>query len=92
VLEEDCRPDLHRNCITLRSHRTTVRRSNTNFGSLGGPTYKGIQSPLWLPNLSLGFVAGIPWAYKLRRFSLRTLLIGMTMVAVALDLIFAMSR
>jgi hypothetical protein len=37
-------------------------------------------------------VAGIPWAYKLRRFSLRTLLIGMTMVAVALDLIFAMSR
>jgi hypothetical protein len=55
-----------------------------------GPTVKGIQSPLWLPIVSLAVLAGTPWSYRLRRFSLRTLLIGMTVVAAVLGLAIAL--
>jgi hypothetical protein len=50
------------------------------------PTYVSIS---WLyPVLIVGAVTGIPWLHKLRwRFSLRTLLIATTLVALVLGLI-----
>jgi hypothetical protein len=41
--------------------------------------------PIWLPTLSTVLIAALPWLPW--RFSLRTLLIAMTLVAVALGLI-----
>ena len=46
--------------------------------------------PHWLLISLFGTLAALPWLRW--RFSLRTLLIGMTLVAVALGLIFALSR
>ncbi len=48
--------------------------------------------PLWFPALITGVVAGLPWIGKARRFSLRTLLIATTLVAVVLGLIVYVSR
>jgi hypothetical protein len=50
----------------------------------------GRAIPFWLsilPTVAIGMASWLRW-----RFSLRTLLIGMTVVAVALGLIFALSR
>jgi hypothetical protein len=49
-------------------------------------------APHWLPAVLSAALAVIPWISRSWRFSLRTLLIGMTVVAVALSLIFALSR
>jgi hypothetical protein len=43
--------------------------------------------PYWYPVALSASVAAIPWVSKLKRFSLRTLLIATTLVAVALGLI-----
>jgi hypothetical protein len=61
-----------------------------NFWLPWSARVKGIQSPMWMPTIFVAALAGAPWLK--RRFSLRTLLIGMTIVAVALGLIFALSR
>jgi hypothetical protein len=45
----------------------------------------GILMPFWIPLLVLGLMAGMPWIAW--RFSLRTLLIATTVVAVGLGLI-----
>jgi hypothetical protein len=42
--------------------------------------------PYWFLVLSLGVIAAAPWI-RWRRFSLRTLLIGMTLIAVGLGLL-----
>ncbi len=49
-----------------------------------------IWMPFWTMGLPLAIVASLPWLAW--RFSLRTLLIGMTVVAVALSTIVALSR
>jgi hypothetical protein len=48
-----------------------------------------VPVPLWCPVLIFAALSTAPW---LRRFSLRTLLIGMTLVALALGFIVALSR
>ena len=61
------------------------------LGDVCGESY--VQMPLWCPALVFATVAGTPWMGKLSwRFSLRTLLIAMTLIAVALGLIVATSR
>jgi hypothetical protein len=45
-----------------------------------------IEVPVWLPALFLFIIAAAPWL-PLNRFSLRTLLIATTLVAVGLELI-----
>ena len=52
----------------------------------------GIYFPHWAPALLAAILAGIPWATVLRRFSLRTLLIATTIIAVVLGLIVWASR
>lgn len=50
---------------------------------------------IWLPTLISGILAvvpAVPWNRWLKRFSLRTLLIVMTVVSVALALIVGLSR
>jgi hypothetical protein len=48
--------------------------------------------PLWFPTLFLAITGVFPWIQWSKRFSLRTLLIATTLVAVALGLIVALSR
>jgi hypothetical protein len=50
----------------------------------------GVFVSYWVLVLLAGMIAAAAWVP--RRFTLRTLLIGMTLVAVALGLIFALSR
>jgi hypothetical protein len=47
--------------------------------------------PLWFPTLIAVAVGGLPWSGKVRRFSLRTLLIATTFVALGLGLIVWLS-
>lgn len=68
---------------TLVSERFGFR-----FGS--SPRNSVASVPFWAIVLTIALAAGLPWIQL--RFSLRTLLIGMTLVAVILGLIFALSR
>jgi hypothetical protein len=49
-------------------------------------------APHWLPALLSVAIAVIPWTSRTWRFSLRTLLIGMTVVALAVGLLVASTR
>jgi hypothetical protein len=63
--------------------------------ALGGPSwYFAVQngtvvgvSPHWFPGIVLSSLAGLPWFSWPTRFSLRTLIITMTLVATLLGLI-----
>jgi hypothetical protein len=46
-----------------------------------------LQLSIWHPVASTVLVAGFPWILRSRRFSLRTLLIAMALVAVALGVL-----
>jgi hypothetical protein len=64
----------------IRSFSTTV----VNTPSLN---VYGVGMPYWAWLLLPAIAAGIPWMGRLRRFSLRTLLIAATLVAVILGLV-----
>ena len=56
-------------------------------------TYQSIQIPFWFPVTLVAALALVPWIRQLKwRFSLRTLLIATTLVAVLLGLIYYASR
>lgn len=50
------------------------------------PAGTGIRIPLWLPTILLVFGSAVPWL-PLKRFSLRTLLIATTLVALIMGLV-----
>jgi hypothetical protein len=60
------------------------------------PKYQVVRFPHWFPVLVIGIVGMLPWIYNRpwlpHRFSLRTLLIATTLVAVVLGLIVAFGR
>jgi hypothetical protein len=56
---------------------------------LGPGNYTEFVLPYWLISLSVGAIATLPWLRWPQRFSLRTLLIATTLVAVVLGLIVA---
>jgi hypothetical protein len=56
---------------------------------MGLGAYTELIIPYWLPCLATATLAIIPW---LRRFSLRTLLIAMTLIAVVLGLVIWAAR
>jgi hypothetical protein len=57
------------------------------------PMGNGRSIPHYIPLAIASVIAVAPWTRQFRwRFSLRTLLIGMTMVAVVLGLIISLSR
>lgn len=69
----------------------TWPRLNLNYGVRPpGVTHDELIVPYWLPVVLTATLASGPWIRW--RFSLRTLLIAMTLAAVALGLIFALSR
>ena len=88
--------------------RTTIGRSYLNVvagdsadwrkgGVLGFAYYDdglvtALIAPHWLPALLSAALAVIPWISRSWRFSLRTLLIAMTLIAVVLGLIVWLSR
>lgn len=65
-------------------------RAVLGFGILKEPTSLYIRIPDWFLVSLFAFIAAAPWFHWSKRFSLRTLLIAMTLVAVALGLIVAL--
>jgi hypothetical protein len=55
-----------------------------------GPIGNPLLIPLWLPPLAAAILAALPWLRW--RFSLRTLLIAITIIALLLGLIIATTR
>ena len=63
-----------------------------NFDFYRSPLRLSIIVPHWLPVFVTGGFAFVPWVSLSRRFSLRTLLIGMTVVALGLGMAVMMLR
>ena len=57
------------------------------FGRFGDAGDRVIFIPHWFPVLIFAAMAALPWIRWSRRFSLRTLLIGMTVIAVVLGIV-----
>jgi hypothetical protein len=66
------------------------------FGYISYENYRsyalGLTVPHWFAMFALGALAAAPWIPWSRRFSLRTLLITMTLIAVALGLVIYTAR
>jgi hypothetical protein len=61
--------------------------------SYSAGTYTEVTFPHWFPALVSGTLAAVPWATHIKwRFSLRTLLIATTLVAMVLGLIVYAAR
>ena len=71
---------------------TTGFRHLLGFGRVHPSGSTIVFAPYWFPAIFAVVLASIPWLPWSRRFSLRTLLIATTMVAVVLGLIVAMLR
>ena len=56
------------------------------------PLVKGIAVPFWIPILLTIAVAATPWKHWSNQFSLRTLLIATTLVAMVLGVVVAVLR
>jgi hypothetical protein len=67
-------------------------RTVLGFGVLKGQTSLYAQIPHWFLVSLAAIGAAVPWIPWSKRFSLRTLLIAMTLVAAGLGLIVALSR
>ena len=66
--------------------KTKYRYSFAGF-AYTPPPYPGITIPAWMPTMLIAAVATAPWIDRLRwRFSLRTLLIATTIIAVVLGI------
>jgi hypothetical protein len=84
-----------------------TRMEDFNRMAYGGPTRPVDSAPALLPNFAFGpfwlvipvwflvivavAIAVSPWVSRLRRFSLRTLLIATTLVAVGMGIVVALS-
>jgi hypothetical protein len=66
--------------------------SALGFGLLSSGGRQGVHVPFWCLVMCAAFFAVVDFSRWKWRFSLRTLLIGMTAVAVVLGLILALSR
>jgi len=71
--------------------RQEQRRFNIYFAQ-NNPAIYGVAVPHWFPVLVLAALAAAPWIRWSRRFSLRTLLIATTLVAVVLGIFVVLSR
>ena len=56
------------------------------------PAGTGITIPIWLPAVAFAALAAMPWIPWSNRFSLRSLLIGITFIAAILGLIVYLMR
>jgi hypothetical protein len=61
--------------------------------NMRNPDFFMVGFPVWTPTLFFALLAGVPWIWQFpSRFSLRTLLIATTLVAVGLGLIVWLAR
>ena len=67
-------------------------RAVLGFGVLKEPTSLYVRIPNWFPVALSAFMVPAPWLSWSRRFSLRTLLITTTIIAVLLGLIISFTR
>jgi hypothetical protein len=64
----------------------TVDRGSASLGYAASPWHRAYRVPHWLLVVLLGALAALPWVKWSWRFSLRTLLVVMTIVAIGLGL------
>ena len=78
---------------TLRPTKLDLQNLNPpyRFGTFAIETAPPSVAPFWLTIILFAALAAAPWIPWSRRFSLRTLLIAMTLVAVGLGLFVASS-
>ena len=86
--QEDMEKMYQQSEALAKQRNTIFRRATFQFGWVED---WGVQFPLWVPLLFCGMVAGVVWVLP-SKFSLRTLLIAMTLVAVVFGLIVYASR
>jgi hypothetical protein len=67
-------------------------RTTLGFKRSETPVGPSVVFPHWFPIFLLVLLAGIPWLKQFQRFTLRTLLIATTLVAVVLGLIVYVTR
>jgi hypothetical protein len=72
-----------------RSASTTIfpARDALGFALVADPNSLGMVVPYWFAVLVAAIFAKIPWAHWSKRFSVRTLLIATTLIAVVLGLV-----
>jgi hypothetical protein len=70
----------------------TSGEKTTNWYFDWNRTGTAVRCPHWFVTLLLGIFAAVPWLHWNKRFSLRTLLIATTLVAVGLGLIVVVGR
>lgn len=63
----------------------TIVRTPPRFGLVTRPFSRSLQTPHWFPLLLLTALAALPWIAP--RFSLRTLLIALTLIAATMGFI-----
>jgi hypothetical protein len=78
--------------LVMLESASATRGAKVILSALGfewtqSPTGFAVAMPYWLPVAITGSLAGAPYIRSCRRFSLHTLLIGMTVVAVAVAMI-----
>ena len=80
----------------LRSFKSTSYpdfHRGSDFGARGNPTFVHAMGPDWILLLVVATFTAIPWVGHLKwRFSLRTLLIATTLVAVVLGVVVWLAR
>jgi len=69
-----------------------VQDSFLGFGFAGNAQAYSIQMPYWFPLAAVGIAGVAPWISRANRFSLRTLLIATTVVALALGTFIWLAR
>jgi hypothetical protein len=87
--------DTGRWLFTPKSPSRLFHASRYSFAGIGynPPPYPSLTIPDWLPVILCAAMAFVPWIRQLRwRFTLRTLLIGTTLVAVVLGTIVWAAR
>jgi hypothetical protein len=72
--------------------RNPVPPTNSGFRVVREPDYSLIYVPNWFLALLAAVFAAVPWVNRIRRYSLRTLLIVTTLVAVGLGTVIYIAR
>ena len=78
--------------VFVSRHLTFDISSISTDGIVATPTGSGISIPYWFPVVLTTALSAAPWIRWSWRFSLRTLLITMTLIAMVLGLIVAFAR
>jgi hypothetical protein len=82
--------EMHVGMTPIPSIASGIR--STSIGGRVGPYGHHVVFPHWAPMLMTVALATVPWVHWSRRFSLRTLLIATTLVAVGMGTVIYLTR